>query len=108
VSTTGTVWMGLTLGCARCHDHKFDPVSQKEFYEIFAYFNNVPERGKAFKYGNSPPMITAPTDDQRRIAAPAAILAAGASHVVIARPIITHPDPTQAVRLTEQEVATTS
>ena len=64
VSTTGTVWMGLTLGCARCHDHKFDPVSQKEFYEIFAYFNNVPERGKAFKYGNSPPMITAPTDDQ--------------------------------------------
>jgi hypothetical protein len=64
VSTTGTVWMGLTLGCARCHDHKFDPVSQKEFYEVFAYFNNVPERGKAFKYGNSPPMITAPTDDQ--------------------------------------------
>ena len=64
VSTTGTVWMGLTLGCARCHDHKFDPVSQREFYEIFAYFNNVPERGKAFKYGNSPPMITAPTDDQ--------------------------------------------
>jgi len=51
---------------------------------------------------------TAPADDQRRIAAPAAILAAGASHVVIARPIITHPDPTQAVRLTEQEVATTS
>ena len=64
VSTTGTVWMGLTLGCARCHDHKFDPVSQKEFYEVFAYFNNVPERGKAFKYGNSPPMITAPTDEQ--------------------------------------------
>ena len=49
---------------------------------------------------------TAPADDQRRIATPAAILAAGASHVVIARPIITHPDPTQAVRRTEQEVAT--
>ena len=64
VSTTGTVWMGLTLGCARCHDHKFDPLSQKEFYELFAYFNNVPERGKAFKYGNSPPMLTAPTDEQ--------------------------------------------
>ena len=48
---------------------------------------------------------TAPTDDQRRIATPAAILAAGASHVVIARPIITHPDPTQAVHLTAEEVA---
>ena len=64
VSTTGTVWLGLTLGCARCHDHKFDPVSQKEFYEIFAFFNNVPERGKAFKYGNSPPFVTAPTSAQ--------------------------------------------
>ena len=48
---------------------------------------------------------TAPTDDQRRIAAPGDILAAGASHVVIARPIITHPDPTQAVHLTAEEVA---
>ena len=64
VATTGTVWMGLTLGCARCHDHKFDPLSQKEFYELFAFFNNVPERGKAFKYGNSPPFVTAPTDAQ--------------------------------------------
>ena len=70
VSTTGTVWMGLTLGCARCHDHKFDPISQKEFYQIYAYFNNIPERSnlrglgaKAFKYFNSPPNITAPTED---------------------------------------------
>ena len=47
----------------------------------------------------------APADDQRRIATPAATLAAGASHLVIARPIITHPDPQEAVRLTVQEVA---
>ena len=65
VSTTGTVWMGLTLGCARCHDHKFDPISQKEFYEVMANFNNIPERGKGFKYVNSPPLVTAPTDEQR-------------------------------------------
>ena len=65
VSTTGTVWLGLTLGCARCHDHKFDPFTQKEFYEVLANFNNIPERGKAFKYVNSPPLITAPTDDQQ-------------------------------------------
>ena len=41
VATTGTVFMGLTVGCAQCHDHKFDPISQKEFYQLFAYFNNM-------------------------------------------------------------------
>ena len=64
VETTSNVWLGLTLGCARCHDHKYDPFTQKEFYQVFAYFNNVPERGKAFKYGNSPPVIAAPTREQ--------------------------------------------
>ena len=65
VETTSTVWLGLTLGCARCHDHKYDPFTQKEFYQVFAYFNNVPEIGRGIKYGNSPPVIPAPTDDQR-------------------------------------------
>src|SRR5207237_6085209 len=65
VDTTSTVWLGLTVGCARCHDHKYDPISQKEFYQFFAYFNNVPERGMAFKYGNSPPFIQAPTPPQQ-------------------------------------------
>ncbi|MEM7452847.1 MAG: PSD1 and planctomycete cytochrome C domain-containing protein [Planctomycetota bacterium] len=45
VVTTGTVWLGQTLICARCHDHKYDPVSQRDFYSFYAYFNNVPERG---------------------------------------------------------------
>ncbi len=65
VETTATVWLGLTLGCARCHNHKYDPFTQKEFYRVFAYFNNVPERGRANKYGNSPPMIKAPTRQQQ-------------------------------------------
>lgn len=65
VDTTATVWLGLTAGCAKCHNHKYDPISQKEFYQLFAYFNNVPERGKALKYGNSPPMIKAPTREQQ-------------------------------------------
>ncbi len=64
VDTTSTVFLGLTLGCARCHNHKFDPLTQKEYYQMFAYFNQVPERGNAFKYGNSPPLLAAPTPDQ--------------------------------------------
>ncbi|MBT6154382.1 MAG: DUF1553 domain-containing protein [Planctomycetaceae bacterium] len=66
VETTATVWLGLTLSCTRCHDHKYDPFSQKEFYQLFAYFNNLPENGRAIKDGNSPPYIQAPTRDQRK------------------------------------------
>jgi hypothetical protein len=65
VDTTATVWLGLTMGCARCHDHKYDPIRQKEFYQVFAFFNNVPENGKAVKYGNSPPMLRSPTRHQQ-------------------------------------------
>ena len=42
VNTTGTVFLGTTLECAQCHDHKYDPISMKEYYELFAFFNNTP------------------------------------------------------------------
>ncbi|MBX7207649.1 MAG: DUF1553 domain-containing protein [Verrucomicrobiaceae bacterium] len=66
VDTTCTVWLGLTMGCARCHDHKYDPFTQRDFYSIFACFNNVPEKGKAIKVGNSVPAMPAPTKAQER------------------------------------------
>jgi hypothetical protein len=66
VETTATVWMGLTLGCCRCHDHKYDPFTQRDFYQLFAFFNQVPERGRANKFGNSSPVIRAPTTHEQR------------------------------------------
>lgn len=47
VNTTGTVWLGLTLGCCQCHSHKFDPISQAEYYGLFAFFNSIDENGSA-------------------------------------------------------------
>ena len=65
--TTATVFMGLTLGCARCHDHKYDPLSQKEFYQFFAYFNRIPdEKGFTWNYGNEDPLVKAPLPEQVR------------------------------------------
>ncbi|MED5584893.1 MAG: PSD1 and planctomycete cytochrome C domain-containing protein [Verrucomicrobiota bacterium] len=44
VNTTGAVWLGLTIGCAQCHTHKFDPITQREYYQMFAFFNNAEDR----------------------------------------------------------------
>ena len=51
VNTTGTVWLGLTVGCAECHDHKFDPWSQADYFRLFALFNNIEHSGVAFGQG---------------------------------------------------------
>ena len=64
VETTATVWLGLTMGCARCHDHKYDPVSQREFYQLYAYFNSINESGRG--YGNAPPLLYVTTPDIER------------------------------------------
>ncbi|QDT42839.1 Planctomycete cytochrome C [Gimesia alba] len=62
LDTTSTVWMGLTMGCARCHDHKYDPISQKEFYQLFAFFNNTPETGNTRTAGNAKPLLKIPSE----------------------------------------------
>jgi hypothetical protein len=80
VDTTATVWMGLTLGCARCHDHKYDPFTQREYYSLFAYYNNLPETGAVDRGGNANPVMLLPTPDQekRRVELDEAIKAAEA------------------------------
>jgi hypothetical protein len=65
VNTTGTVWLGLTVGCAQCHDHKYDPISQREYYSLYAFFHNVPEKGLDGIAGNAAPFLQLPTPEQQ-------------------------------------------
>ncbi len=64
LEATSNVWMGTTMGCARCHDHKYDPIKQKEFYQFYAIFNNIPEKGLDGKRGNAEPLIQLPSETQ--------------------------------------------
>ena len=74
VETTSFTWLGLTLNCCRCHDHKYDPLTQKDFYSLFAFFNNITETGTIQgspnrSGGNSDPVILVPDqDDERQLA----------------------------------------
>ena len=65
VEATSSAFMGLTMGCARCHSHKFDPITHKEFYEFFAFFNTVPEFGLDGRTGNAVPVLPLPSADQQ-------------------------------------------
>ena len=64
-NTTATVWMGLTAGCAQCHDHKYDPITQKEYYQLYAYFNNITENAMDGNRKDSPPVVKLPTPEQK-------------------------------------------
>ena len=64
-NTTSAVWMGLTVGCAQCHDHKYDPITQKEFYQLYAYFNNITENAMDGNRKDSPPVVKLPTPEQK-------------------------------------------
>ena len=67
--TLGTAFLGLTLGCARCHDHKYDPITQKEYYQFFSYFNNLDESGLYSHFTNATPtptlLLTSPAEQQQ-------------------------------------------
>jgi len=68
VQTFATAFLGLTLECARCHDHKYDPLSQAEYYQLFSYFNNIDESGLYSYFTNSIPTPTLAilSDEQKK------------------------------------------
>ena len=57
VKTTGNVFLGLSIECAQCHSHKYDPISHREYYQFYAFFNNNADSGKQTRNGNAPPMV---------------------------------------------------
>ena len=69
VTAVGTAFMGMTVQCAACHDHKYDPITQKDYYSLFAFFNNIdakPETERGLKNGLQPPIASVPTPDQKK------------------------------------------
>ncbi len=67
VDTTSTVWLGLTVGCATCHDHKFDPIAQRDFYSMAAFFRNTTQQAMDLNhYDTAPTLILPPMEDQAR------------------------------------------
>jgi hypothetical protein len=65
VDTTGTVFLGLTIGCATCHDHKFDPIAQKDFYSMAAFFRNTTQAALDGNIPETPPIIVVPKQQDR-------------------------------------------
>ena len=64
IEATSTTWLGITLGCARCHDHKYDPLRQKDFYSFGAFFNSIAEEGLDGYKGNAKPFLQLPNERQ--------------------------------------------
>ena len=64
--TLGQVWLGMTVGCAECHSHKYDPISQKEFYQLYAFFNSLDEPGAQGHRQKYPPYISVPTPEHQQ------------------------------------------
>ncbi|MCU1234444.1 MAG: hypothetical protein JWP63_2411 [Candidatus Solibacter sp.] len=100
VSTFGAVWLGLTVGCARCHDHKYDPLTTREFYSLYAFFNNVDEAGNGGPRdgrGNHKPYLRLPAPELEAQAA------AKEEEIVAARAVLADVEKRLAPGLGEWE-----
>ena len=64
INTTSTVWLGLTVACAQCHDHKYDPITTRDYYGMYAIFNGVPENGLDGRNGNAVPVVKLASAEQ--------------------------------------------
>jgi len=82
VETTATVWLASTFTCARCHDHKFDPFTQREYFGIYDMFNQMSETGKDFQTGQIPPMLDLSTPEEKKAYEAAAETHAGLAEEV--------------------------
>ena len=63
VKTTSMVWLGLSMECAQCHDHKYDPISQEDYYRFFAFFNQASDPGMQTRRGNQKPIVEVPDEE---------------------------------------------
>ncbi len=107
-STTGTVYLGLTLGCAECHDHKYDPITQKEFYQFYAFFNNVPEDGAQGHDQPHPPVLKLPSEEQKKELADVRAALAGAEASLKERPEKAAADQAAWEQTARQDLADSS
>jgi hypothetical protein len=106
--TTAAVWMGLTAGCAVCHNHKFDPLSQKEFYELAAFFNNTTQNPMDGNVHNTPPVLPVPAvADGERWAEIERALPAARRKLAEVREQAREPFAAWIAALTPQEAAAT-
>ncbi|MDP6717975.1 MAG: DUF1553 domain-containing protein, partial [Pirellulaceae bacterium] len=83
VKTTSTVWMGISMECGQCHEHKFDPISQTEYYRFYAFFNVSADGGMQTRNGNAKPLVEVP-DPERQKKLPGVLAAVSAHEKVMA------------------------
>ena len=95
--TTATVWLGLTLNCARCHDHKYDPILQKDFYRFAAYFDSIEESGIRGAERSTAPLVRLPTGAQAERSAALAAAVMGAENALATLKAATPPTEAPAL-----------